>query len=59
MQNFLKFELNNAQAYLIIGNIYSAIGNKSKAIEAYKHGLALNPKYNIRALLELGLENVK
>jgi tetratricopeptide (TPR) repeat protein len=56
MQAVLDFEPNRAQAYLIIGNSYSELGEKEKAIQAYKKGLTLNPKYNTKTLLELGLK---
>ncbi len=59
MQNYLKLKPNDAHAYLIIGNSYSGLGDKVKATEAYNKGLTLNPQYNIKALLETGLKNLK
>lgn len=56
MQTVLGFDPKRAQAYLIIGNSYSELGEKAKAIEAYKKGLTLNPYYNTKTLLELGLK---
>ncbi len=48
MQNVLQLDQTSAQAYLIIGNSYAQLGDKEKAIKAYKQGLALNPKPNIK-----------
>ena len=59
MENNIRLDPGHSQAYLIMGNSYLELGNKQKAIECYKKGLAFNPKYNTKTLLELGLENAK
>ena len=59
MENNLRLDPNNAQAYLVMGNSYFDLGNKQNAVECYTKGLKLNPKPNIKSLLEYGLENAK
>jgi tetratricopeptide (TPR) repeat protein len=59
MENNLRLDPENAQAYLVMGNSYLDLGNKQKAVECYKKGLSLNPKPSIKELLELQLVNAK
>lgn len=56
-ENVIRLNPTYAQAYLIIGNCYIEMGQKQKALDFFKKGLAQKPKGEIKELLEMQMSN--
>lgn len=52
IRNALRLDPTYAQAYLILGNCYLELHDKSRAIDAYEKGLADNPPNDVKYLIE-------